>query len=152
MLCMPCVLCGASGGGRAQAVELTLGLSEADLAKGEDASFAQLGGDSLAAIQFARSIDELCGVPLPVSFVLDHSNSLAGITAKARPARGSGRPCDGLGQPALAAPGRAGSARLCGHAPTRLARRCSARAAPCARGSLGRVAAHPLHLPFRAMP
>ena len=68
----------------AQAVELTLGLSEADLANGDDASFAQLGGDSLAAIQFARTIDELCGVPLPVSFVLDHSNSLAAITAKAR--------------------------------------------------------------------
>ena len=67
-----------------QAVELTLGLSEADLANGEDASFAQLGGDSLAAIQFARTIDELCGVPLPVSFMLDHSNSLAAITAKAR--------------------------------------------------------------------
>ena len=67
-----------------QAVELTLGLSEADLASGDDASFAQLGGDSLAAIQFARTIDELCGVPLPVSFVLDHSNSLAAITAKAR--------------------------------------------------------------------
>ena len=68
----------------AQAVELTLGLSEADLANGDDASFAQLGGDSLAAIQFARAIDDLCGVPLPVSFVLDHSNSLAAITAKAR--------------------------------------------------------------------
>ena len=70
----------------AQAVELTLGLSEADLANGDDASFAQLGGDSLAAIQFARTIDELCGVPLPVSFVLDHSNSLAAITSKARAA------------------------------------------------------------------
>ena len=69
-----------------QAVELTLGLSEADLANGDDASFAQLGGDSLAAIQFARTIDELCGVPLPVSFVLDHSNSLAAITSKARAA------------------------------------------------------------------
>ena len=69
-----------------QAVELTLGLSEADLANGDDASFAQLGGDSLAAIQFARAIDDLCGVPLPVSFVLDHSNSLAAITAKARAA------------------------------------------------------------------
>ena len=65
-------------------MELTLGLSEADLAHSEAASFAQLGGDSLAAIQFARAIDDLCGVPLPVSFVLDHSNSLAAITAKAR--------------------------------------------------------------------
>jgi len=72
-------------------VELTLGLSEADLAQGDDASFAQLGGDSLAAIQFARSIDDLCGVPLPVSFVLDHSNSLAGITAKARTRRANRR-------------------------------------------------------------
>jgi fatty acid CoA ligase FadD9 len=102
------MLCGA------QAVELTLGLSEADLAEGDDASFAQLGGDSLAAIQFARSIDELCGVPLPVSFVLDHSNSLAGITAKARARRGRDaqrRRARGAG------PCCAGSAQLCGRAP-----------------------------------
>lgn len=42
-------------------------------------SFAQLGGDSLAAIQFARYVGELCGVNLPVSFVLDHSHSLQAI-------------------------------------------------------------------------
>ena len=69
---------------RAQAVELTLGLSEADLEGAGGSSFGALGGDSLAAIQFARAIDDLCGVPLPVSFVLGRTNSLDAITAKAR--------------------------------------------------------------------
>ena len=72
---------------RAQAVELTLGLSEADLEGAGGSSFGALGGDSLAAIQFARAIDDLCGVPLPVSFVLGRTNSLDAITAKARPRR-----------------------------------------------------------------
>ncbi len=66
-----------------QAVELTLGVSDADLGDG-NASFGQLGGDSLAAIQFAREVSELCGVSLPVSFVLDHSQSLRDIVNKAR--------------------------------------------------------------------
>ena len=69
--------------GRAQAVELTLGLSEADLEGAGGSSFGALGGDSLAAIQFARAIDDLCGVPLPVSFVLGRTSSLDAITAKA---------------------------------------------------------------------
>ena len=68
-----------------QAAVLTLGVSEEDVADA-DASFGQLGGDSLAAIQFAREVSELCGVSLPVSFVLDHSHSLKDITEKARPA------------------------------------------------------------------
>ena len=46
------------------------------------ASFNQLGGDSLAAIQFAREVDELCGTHLPVSFVLDHSHSMQDIVDK----------------------------------------------------------------------
>ena len=65
-----------------QAVELTLGVSEAEVGDGS-ASFGQLGGDSLAAIQFAREVSELCGVSLPVSFVLDHSQSLRSIVNKA---------------------------------------------------------------------
>ncbi len=133
-------------------MELTLGLSEADLAQGDDASFAQLGGDSLAAIQFARSIDDLCGVPLPVSFVLDHSNSLAGITAKACTRRANRR---------TAAPGQR-------HRPLRaaavldrliiwactpdLTRMWSMRATPCARGSLGRIDTHLPAISVRAMP
>ena len=64
-------------------MELTLGLSEADLNSSEHSSFGALGGDSLAAIQFARAIDDLCGVPLPVSFVLDQNNTLSAIIAKA---------------------------------------------------------------------
>ena len=64
---------------------MTLGLSEADLEGAGGSSFGALGGDSLAAIQFARAIDDLCGVPLPVSFVLGRTNSLDAITAKARP-------------------------------------------------------------------
>ena len=62
---------------------LTLGVGESDVGDAE-ASFGQLGGDSLAAIQFAREVSELCGVSLPVSFVLDHSHSLRDITEKAR--------------------------------------------------------------------
>ena len=46
------------------------------------ASFNQLGGDSLAAIQFAREVDELCGTHPPVSFVLDHSHSMQDIVDK----------------------------------------------------------------------
>lgn len=46
------------------------------------ASFNQLGGDSLAAIQFTREVDELCGTTLPVSFVLDHSHSMKDIVEK----------------------------------------------------------------------
>lgn len=61
--------------------QVTLGLDDADVAGSEGRSFAQLGGDSLAAIQFARSVGELCGVSLPVSFVLDHSHSLGAITS-----------------------------------------------------------------------
>lgn len=65
-----------------QALEVTLGLSEEDLADVGTRSFGQLGGDSLAAIQFARYVGELCGVNLPVSFVLDHSHSLQAIEAR----------------------------------------------------------------------
>jgi hypothetical protein len=60
---------------------VTLGLDDADMADVDGRSFGQLGGDSLAAIQFARAVSELCGVNLPVSFVLDHSHSLGAITA-----------------------------------------------------------------------
>lgn len=59
---------------------MTLGLTEEDMTDVAGRSFAQLGGDSLAAIQFARYVGELCGVNLPVSFVLDHSHSLQAIT------------------------------------------------------------------------
>lgn len=48
-------------------------------------SFTQLGGDSLAAIQYAREVDELCGTHLPVSFVLDHSHSMKDVVLKVGP-------------------------------------------------------------------
>ena len=44
---------------------MTLGLSE-DATSG-DSSLAELGGDSLAAIQFARAVSDAAGVALPVS-------------------------------------------------------------------------------------
>ena len=59
---------------------MTLGLADGDLTGISSRSFSQLGGDSLAAVQFARHVSELCGVNLPVSFVLDHSHSLQAIT------------------------------------------------------------------------
>lgn len=61
---------------------MTLGLDDSDMAGVEQRSFGQLGGDSLAAIQFARYVSELSGVNLPVSFVLDHSHSLQAIIDK----------------------------------------------------------------------
>ena len=67
-----------------QAAALTLGVDIKELGEG-GSRFAQLGGDSLAAIQFAREVDELCGTSLPVSFVLDRSHSLQDIARKARP-------------------------------------------------------------------
>ena len=39
----------------------------------------------MAAIQFARHVDELCGTHLPVSFVLDHSHSLQSVVDKVAP-------------------------------------------------------------------
>jgi acyl carrier protein len=65
-----------------QALEVTLGLTDEDMAGVEARSFGQLGGDSLAAIQFARYVSELCGINMPVSFVLDHSHSLLDIIDK----------------------------------------------------------------------
>lgn len=64
-----------------QAVSITLGVDASDLGSGNE-SFNQLGGDSLASIQFAREVEELCGVNLPVSFVLDNSHSLKAIITK----------------------------------------------------------------------
>ena len=62
-----------------QALEVTLGLADGDMTDVSGRSFAQLGGDSLAAVQFARHVSELCGVNLPVSYALDHSHSLQAI-------------------------------------------------------------------------
>ena len=63
-----------------QALEVTLGLADEDMVDVSSRSFGQLGGDSLAAIQFARHVSELCGVNLQVPYVLDHSHSLQAIT------------------------------------------------------------------------
>lgn len=71
----------------AQAAALTLGVELLEMGDGSS-SFTQLGGDSLAAIQFARRVDDLCGTHLPVSFVLDHSHSMADVVKKVcRPCR-----------------------------------------------------------------
>ena len=76
---------------------MTLGLSED--ATSSDSSLAELGGDSLAAIQFARAVSDAAGVALPVSFVLDRSHSLSAIIAKA--CQTPCKPCVLLGLPAL---------------------------------------------------
>lgn len=44
-------------------------------------SWAQLGGDSLGAVQFARRVSDACGVNLPASFVLDKSQTLEATAA-----------------------------------------------------------------------
>lgn len=64
---------------------MTLGIDTGEMGDGSS-SFNQLGGDSLAAIQFAREVDNLCGTTLPVSFVLDHSHSMKDIVDKVPPA------------------------------------------------------------------
>ena len=64
-----------------QAAEVILGICAADLGDC-DTSFVQLGGDSLAAIQFTREVNDACGVDMPVSFVLDHSHTLTAIITK----------------------------------------------------------------------
>lgn len=64
-----------------QAASLTLEVDASELGD-NSSSFNQLGGDSLAAIQFAREVDELCGTTLPVSFVLDHSHTMKDIVEK----------------------------------------------------------------------
>jgi hypothetical protein len=68
-----------------QAAATVLGLPEAGLGDA-GSSFRQLGGDSLASIQFGRALEELTGAALPVPFILDHSHSLRDIVAEARTA------------------------------------------------------------------
>ena len=65
-------------------MEITLGVDPSDLGEG-DSSFVQLGGDSLAAIQFTREVNDACGVEMPVSFVLDHSHTVVAIIEKVLP-------------------------------------------------------------------
>ena len=74
-----------------QALEVTLGTEPANAEEGTaeeeeeslgdlgERTWAQLGGDSLAAIQFARRVSEACGVSLPVSYVLDKSRTLGAV-------------------------------------------------------------------------
>ena len=66
-----------------QAVSIALGVDLSELGD-SNSTFNELGGDSLAAIQFAREVDELCGSHLPVSFVLDQSHCIADIIHKVR--------------------------------------------------------------------
>ena len=64
-----------------QALEATLGIDHIEEERSQQ-SFMQLGGDSLAATQFTRQVNDLCGVSIPVSFVLGHSTSLSDVIAK----------------------------------------------------------------------
>ena len=97
---------------------MTLGTDPEELGDGSS-SFNQLGGDSLAAIQFAREVDELCGTNLPVSFVLDHSHSMQDIVEKASCRLGDTWP--GLSQTCIAIP--AACTQTCGRRSSRLAAR-----------------------------
>ena len=74
-----------------QALEATLGIDNIEEERSQQ-SFMQLGGDSLAATQFTRQVNDLCGVSIPVSFVLDHSTSLSDVVAKGVFAARSERP------------------------------------------------------------
>ncbi len=58
------------------ALEMTLGVGE-DV--GMDATFAQLGGDSLSAVRVTEHIKSLCGVSVPVAELLNPAATLASL-------------------------------------------------------------------------
>ena len=109
-----------------QALEVTLGTEPAGVEEGTaeeeeslgdlgERSWAALGGDSLAAIQFARRVSEACGVSLPVSYVLDKSRTLDGIASHVQALVRCVCVCHGIchGSPALRRSACAGGRRMC---------------------------------------
>ncbi|MGE0383366.1 MAG: carboxylic acid reductase [Gammaproteobacteria bacterium] len=76
----------------ARAVEATLGIAGVDPDK--RASFAELGGDSLSALEFSMLLEEIYGVEVPVGVITHPTGSLAQLTQfidRARAER-AGRP------------------------------------------------------------
>jgi fatty acid CoA ligase FadD9 len=62
----------------ARVFALTLGLSEREVRE-SDQSFLKLGGDSLGAVQLVARIQQVCGVDLPVSLVLNPTSSVGAL-------------------------------------------------------------------------
>jgi len=61
------------------AIELTLGVDEQDV--NMEASFAQIGGDSLSAVRFIDNLSQLCGTTIPVASVLNPTATLHDMMA-----------------------------------------------------------------------
>jgi thioester reductase-like protein len=59
-------------------VQVTLGCRPEEL-RG-DATFTEMGGDSLSALRFSRLIEEILNIELPVGAVIDPTNDLDGLT------------------------------------------------------------------------
>ena len=60
-----------------QGVQVTLGCRREDL-RG-DATFTDVGGDSLSALRFSRLIEEIFNTEMPVGMVIDPTNDLDGL-------------------------------------------------------------------------
>jgi fatty acid CoA ligase FadD9 len=61
-----------------KAMEATLGLGGIDV-KQQEQSFIQLGGDSLSAVGLETLIEDICGVRVPVGFMLDRTSSVRAV-------------------------------------------------------------------------
>lgn len=61
-----------------RAMEVTLGLEDIDVNQ-ESQSFIQLGGDSLSAVGLETLIEDICGVRVPVGFLLDRTSSVRAV-------------------------------------------------------------------------
>ncbi|RDI18034.1 fatty acid CoA ligase FadD9 [Rhodococcus sp. AG1013] len=63
-----------------RAAAVTLGVPDADIPDGDDAGFADLGGDSLAAFTFATTLEQLFDVDVPVQTIVSPIATLGTIT------------------------------------------------------------------------
>jgi len=62
-----------------RAAAATLGLPDLDLASG---SFRELGGDSVSALSLALLLEEACGAPVPVSWILNPGGTLEALARR----------------------------------------------------------------------
>ncbi|BDA45159.1 Carboxylic acid reductase [Coccomyxa sp. Obi] len=87
-----------SGSAQERVMQALAAAFGASAASGNDAdsmggrNWAQLGGDSMAAVQFARRVSNACGVNLPASFVLDKSHTVDSIIARVKELVSGGEP------------------------------------------------------------
>lgn len=70
-----------------RATQVTLGLSSADVSP--DARFIDLGGDSLSALSFSTLLEQIFGIQVPVSVVVDPTSDLRQLANYMQQLRGS---------------------------------------------------------------